>query len=117
LLRRVLESLLIQGARLAAPGEFTKRAFLNGRLDLAQAEGVLDLIRAKTEAAQRAALAQLQDFSSRVHQIREPMISLLAHIEASMDFAEEEIESISAKIILQNTNSMHGHPQPDPVRG
>lgn len=106
LLRRVLESLLIQGARLAAPGEFTKRAFLNGRLDLAQAEGVLDLIRAKTEAAQRAALAQLQGgLSFRVHQIREPMISLLAHIEAAMDFAEEEIEGISAKSILQSAET------------
>jgi tRNA modification GTPase len=106
LLRRVLETLVIRGARLAAPGEFTKRAFLNGRLDLAQAEGVLDLIRAKTEAAQRAALAQLQGgLSSKVHQIREPMISLLAHIEAAMDFAEEEIESISAKTILHNVET------------
>ena len=75
--------------RLAAPGEFTKRAFLNGRLDLAQAEAVLDLIRAKTAAAQRAALGQLQGvLSERIHQIWEPLITLLAHIEAAMDFAE-----------------------------
>lgn len=106
LLRRVLDSLLIRGGRLAAPGEFTKRAFLNGRLDLAQAEAVLELIRAKTEAAQRAALAQLQGgLSGRVHQIREPLITLLAHIEAAMDFAEEEIEVIHPKTIAQEAET------------
>jgi len=109
LLRRILDSLLLRGARLAAPGEFTKRAFLNGRLDLAQAEAVLDLIRAKTEAAQRAALAQLQGgLSGRVHQIREPLISLLAQIEAAMDFAEEEIEVINPKTIAQEAKTARG---------
>ena len=102
LLRRVLESLLSRGARLAAPGEFTKRAFLNGRLDLVQAEAVLDLIQAKTEAVQRAALTQLQGkLSDRVHQIREPLITLLTRIEAAMDFAEEDIEVVDQKTISQ----------------
>jgi tRNA modification GTPase len=102
LLRRVLDSLLSRGARLAAPGEFTQRAFLNGRLDLAQAEAVLDLIQAKTEAAQRAALSQLQGrLSERVHQIREPLITLLAHIEAAMDFAEEDIEAVNRTTVSQ----------------
>jgi tRNA modification GTPase len=109
LLRRVLKSLLVRGARLAAPGEFTKRAFLNGRLDLTQAEAVLDLIRAKTEAAQRAALGQLQGgLSERVHQIREPLITLIAHIEAAMDFAEEEIEVIKPKTIVQKAETACG---------
>jgi tRNA modification GTPase len=94
-LRDVLELLLEQGARLAAPGEFTKRAFLNGRLDLAQAESVIDIIRAKTDAGLQLAVQQLQGkLSSQVSHLHDELQQLLALIEASIDFADEEIELI-----------------------
>jgi tRNA modification GTPase len=89
-MRRVLESALRAGARLADPGEFTKRAFLNGRLDLAQAEAVLDIIRARTDEALRVARAQLDGvLSSRIRMMREELLGILAHIEASIDFPED----------------------------
>ncbi len=89
--RRVMELLLSQGVRLAHPGEFTQRAFLNGKMDLAQAEAVADLIRAKTDVAQKAALSQLEGVLSRkIHAIREGMLDLLAEAEARLEFPEEE---------------------------
>jgi tRNA modification GTPase len=95
-LRKTLELVLDSGARLAEPGEFTKRAFLNGRLDLAQAEAVLDIIRSKTEASLRMALGQLSgQLSSRLNDIKERLLAALANIEASIDFPEEDIEIIS----------------------
>ncbi|MFQ5808965.1 MAG: tRNA uridine-5-carboxymethylaminomethyl(34) synthesis GTPase MnmE [Armatimonadota bacterium] len=94
--RRVLELALAHGARLAEPGEFTKRAFLNGRFDLAQAEAVADIIAAKTEAGQRAAEVQLRgDLSREVNEIRERLADLLTYVEASIDFVEEDIELLS----------------------
>lgn len=91
-LARVLEAVVKCGARLADPGEFTKRAFLAGRIDLSQAEAVIDVIRAKTDSARRLALANLRgDLSSRVSHIRENVLILLAHIEASIDFPDEDI--------------------------
>jgi len=94
--RRVLELALAHGARLAEPGEFTKRAFLSGRLDLAQAEAVADIIAAKTEASQRAAEVQLRgDLSREVKAVREQLADLLTYVEASIDFAEEDIELLS----------------------
>jgi tRNA modification GTPase len=93
-MRRVLELTLRHGARLAGPGEFTKRAFLNGRLDLAQAEAVLDLIRAKTEASERIALEQLRGaLSGRINSLRERVLGVCAHVEAYIDFPEEDIET------------------------
>lgn len=95
-LRKTLELVLDSGARLAEPGEFTKRAFLNGRLDLAQAEAVMDIIRSKTEASLRMALGQLSgQLSSRLNDINERLSAALAGIEASIDFPEEDIEAIS----------------------
>ena len=95
-LRNTLELVLDSGARLAEPGEFTKRAFLNGRLDLAQAEAVLDIVRSKTEASLRMALGQLSGrLSSRLNDIKERLLAALASIEASIDFPEEDIEIIS----------------------
>jgi tRNA modification GTPase len=86
----VLEALLAAGARLARPGEFTLRAFLNGRLDLAQAEAVADLIHAETEAARTLALGQLAgDLSRRLDALAERIADLLAEIEARVDFAED----------------------------
>lgn len=91
--RRVLELVLSCGARHAEPGEFTKRAFLNGRLDLAQAEAVLDLIRARTDKGMRLALDQVEGGLSRwVGALREELLDILAQIEAAIDFPEEEIE-------------------------
>jgi tRNA modification GTPase len=95
-LQQVLEVVLARGARLATPGEFTKRAFLNGRIDLSQAESVLDVIRAKTDAGLQLAVQQLQGkLSKRVQAIRDHIAQLLAAIEASIDFADEDIEIIS----------------------
>jgi tRNA modification GTPase len=90
--KAVLDTVLAAGARLALPGEFTKRAFLNGRLDLAQAEAVADLIHARTELALRAAGEQLAGkLSRRINQLRDDLIKTLAHIEAHIDFPDEDI--------------------------
>jgi tRNA modification GTPase len=92
LLKRALEL----GARQARPGEFSERAFLNGKLDLAQAEAVADLIAAASEGAARAALRSLQGaFSQRVHTLVEALIALRIHIEAAIDFPEEEIDFLA----------------------
>jgi tRNA modification GTPase len=91
-LRRVLELCLRHGARLASPGEFTLRAFLNGRIDLAQAEAVLDIVRAKTVASLRVAVGQLDGrLSDEIRQTRARMMDTLSWLEASVDFAEDEI--------------------------
>ncbi len=91
-LRRVLELALRHGARLAHPGEMTCRAFLLGRLDLAQAEAVLDIVRAKTEASLRVALHQLGGWlSQEVRGVRKELVEILAYLEATIDFEEDEI--------------------------
>ena len=88
----VLDTVLANGARLAHPGEFTQRAFLNGRLDLAQAEAVADLIHARTELALTAAHEQLAGkLSQRVNQLRDELMLTLAHVEAHLDFPDEDI--------------------------
>ncbi|HLX68011.1 MAG TPA: tRNA uridine-5-carboxymethylaminomethyl(34) synthesis GTPase MnmE [Verrucomicrobiae bacterium] len=90
--KAVLDAALASGARLAEPGEFTRRAFLNGRIDLAQAEAVADLIHSRTELALRAANEQLAGkLSQRVNQLRDEMLKTLAHVEAYIDFPEEDI--------------------------
>ncbi len=94
--RRVLELAIREGARLAEPGEFTKRAFLNGRIDLSQAEAALDLIRAKTSSAERIAMGQLEGgLSRRVNSVLDRVRDLCAHVEAYIDFPEDEIEPAS----------------------
>ena len=91
-LRRILALALAEGARLARPGELTLRAFLNGRIDLAQAEAVMDLVNAGSEAARRLALRQLQgELSTRAAAIRAAAMGALDRIEASIDFPEEEV--------------------------
>ena len=95
--QRVLETVVAHGARVAAPGEFTKRAFVNGRLDLAQAEAVIDLINARTRASHQAALQQLDGVLSRyVQAMREELLQVSVYLEAGIDFPEEDIELISA---------------------
>ena len=89
---RVLETCLCAGARGARPGEFTERAFLNGKMDLTQAEAVIDLIRARTDLALRSATEQLEGkLGEKIRGIRDALVDLLAHIEASIDFPEEGI--------------------------
>ena len=88
----VLDTILENGARLAEPGEFTRRAFLNGRLDLAQAEAVADLIHSRTELALAAANEQLAGkLSQRINELRDEMMKTLAHVEAHIDFPDEDI--------------------------
>lgn len=95
-LRQILEIVLKQGARLAEPGEFTKRAFLNGRVDLSQAEAVIDLINAKTGESSKAAANQLEGrLSSRIGEARDRLVKLIAHIEAVVDYPDEDIDEIT----------------------
>jgi len=101
-LRAVLDLVLENGCRMAEPGEFTKRAFLNGRIDLAQAEAVLDIIRAKTDSALRIGVAQLKgSLSHQINNIRKSLLEILSQIEANIDFPEEEIGAVDLKAILQ----------------
>lgn len=89
---KVLEACLRAGARAARPGEFTERAFLNGKMDLTQAEAVIDLIRAKTDLALRSATEQLEGrLGAQIGKIRDELVEMLAHINASIDFPEEGI--------------------------
>ena len=106
-MRRVLEAVMNSGARLAEPGEFTKRAFLNGRLDLAQAEAVLDIIRARTDEALRVARRQMDGaLSLRVRMLREDMIGIMARIEASIDFPDDVDEPDKAWIVSSISNAI-----------
>jgi tRNA modification GTPase len=98
--RRIMEEVLKNGADIAEPGEFTKRAFLNGRIDLAQAEAVIDVITAKTETGLNAAVDQLEgELSREIKSIMEKLLSMLAHIEASIDFPEHDVEEITVNNI------------------
>lgn len=93
IIKEIIKSLLAQGARLAGPGEFTKRAFLNGRFDLAQAEAVADLINAETDNARQAALNQMRGgFSKEINHLREELIHFASLIELELDFGEEDVE-------------------------
>jgi tRNA modification GTPase len=100
-LRRVLQLVLDAGARLAEPGEFTKRAFLNGRIDLTQAEAVMDFIRARTDQAGRIAQRQLEGkLSSVVQALRDEITDACVRVETQIDFPEEEIETIERDNLL-----------------
>ncbi len=102
ILKRALELFLSAGARLAEPGEFTKRAFLNGKLDLTQAEAVAELISAKTDLARKVALRQLRgELSSYIRPLRESLLELLAYMEADIEFAEEDIPTLTKEQVLQ----------------
>ncbi len=104
-LRRVLELAIENGCRLASPGEFTRRAFLNGRIDLAQAEAVLDIIRAKTDSALKIGEEQLRGrLSAQINKIRKILLDTLSVLEANIDFPEEGIETSDSKKITQRLN-------------
>jgi tRNA modification GTPase len=109
LVRRILGLILSLGARHAEPGEFTKRAFLNGRIDLAQAEAVLDLVSARTEKAVDLALSQIKgDLSNWVGELREALLDILAEVEAAIDFPEEEIEFLEGPALLEKIDDLRG---------
>lgn len=98
----VLDTVLEKGARLALPGEFTKRAFLNGRIDLTQAEAVADLIHSRTELALTAAQEQLAGkLSQRINQLRDELMKTLAHVEAHIDFPDEDISPDTKEKLLE----------------
>ena len=97
-LNGVLEAVLDAGARMAEPGEFSRRAFLNGRIDLAQAEAIVDLINSQTEKGRELALEHLQgSFSEHIGQLREEMVELLSQLEATCDFPEDEIPGFASE--------------------
>jgi tRNA modification GTPase len=105
--RRILGLILSEGARHAEPGEFTKRAFLNGRVDLTQAEAVLDLIAARTEKGADVALAQIKgELSNWVGGLREELLDIFAQVEAAIDFPEEDIELLDRPMLICKINGL-----------
>ena len=105
--KSILAQCLKHGARLAEPGEFTKRAFLNGRIDLTQAEAVMDLIGAKTSRAHTAAMHALEGhLSQRLEQARERLITVLAHVEATIDFPEDDLSADTREKWLADTTAI-----------
>jgi tRNA modification GTPase len=104
---RVLELLFKQGVRPAEPGEFTKRAFLNGRIDLSQAEAIIDLINSKTVESSKAAVSHLEGrLSSKLKEIREVLVELLAHIEVTVDYPEHDIEEITGEKVYESLSNI-----------
>lgn len=106
----LLRRCMALGARLARPGEFSERAFLNDKLDLAQAEAIADLIEASSEQAARNALRSLQgEFSKRVHALTESLIQLRIYVEAAIDFPEEEIDFLADGHVLSQLDSVRAN--------
>ena len=106
-MNRILELCIENGASLAEPGEFTKRAFLNGRIDLSQAEAVIDMINAKTDSEMKAASNQLEGgLSEKIKKIRDIGISLMSDIEASIDYPEYDVEEVTNAKLLQKLSEM-----------
>lgn len=103
----LIRSIVSCGARLARPGEFSERAFLNDKLDLVQAEAIADLIDASSEESARAALRSLQgDFSQKIHTLVNALIHLRTYVEAAIDFSEEEIDFLADQQIIINLNNI-----------
>ena len=99
--QRILKECLLNGADLAQPGEFTKRAFLNGRIDLSQAESVMDIINAKTEKEAKASFSQLQgSLSKKINDIRAELLDIMADIEASIDYPEYDVEETTNQKVI-----------------
>lgn len=108
LLEMMTERLVAEGARLAEPGEFTRRAFLNGRINLAQAEAVRALVHARTVAAHRRAMEQLVGRRARaLHELRDALVDLCARVEAAIDFSDQDIEIISSDDALERVRRLH----------
>ncbi|MFI3230641.1 MAG: tRNA uridine-5-carboxymethylaminomethyl(34) synthesis GTPase MnmE, partial [bacterium] len=103
--QRVLQLVLKNGARLAEKGEFTKRAFLNGRIDLSKAQAVIDVISAKTELSHKSAINLLEGkLKLKIDEYRNDILTMTAHIEASIDYPEHDEENINYKIIGESTS-------------
>ena len=106
-LRKTLELVLESGARLAQPGEFTQRAFLNGRIDLAQAEAVLDIIKAGTDTALNLGLRQLRGgLSKKLDLLREKLLTIVSALEASIDFPDEDLETVDIRKIAEDIDKL-----------
>jgi tRNA modification GTPase len=105
---RILELVLSNGARLAEPGEFTKRAFLNGRIDLSQAEAVMDLIRAKTDRAMKVALKQMDGrLSKLIKDLRQELLETVAHVEVNIDYPEyDDVEEMSHQMLIEKSTKV-----------
>lgn len=105
---RILQLVLSFGARMAEPGEFTKRAFLNGRLDLSQSEAVMDLIRAKTDKSMRVALNQLDgDLSRLIRNLRQDILDVLAQVEVNIDYPEyDAVEEMTTKLLKEKAEDI-----------
>ncbi len=105
--QRILEICLLNGAEMAEAGEFTKRAFLNGRIDLSQAESVMDIINAKTDKEARASIEQLEgNLSKKINEIRKELLDIMADIEASIDYPEYDVEETSEEKALKILNDV-----------
>lgn len=106
---RILKLVLKAGARLAEPGEFTKRAFLNGRIDLSQAEAVIDLIRSKTDKAMNVAVGQLEGrLSTLIQSLRQTLIETIAHVEVNIDYPEyDDVEQMSHDVMKEKTAEVY----------
>ena len=101
-MKKILELCLKNGAVLAEPGEFTKRAFLNGRIDLSQAEAVIDIINSKTDREAKASINQLEgNLSLEIKEIRKDLISMMADIEASIDYPEYDVEEVTTNKVRE----------------
>lgn len=99
---KILQMLLGYGARMAEPGEFTKRAFLNGRIDLTQAESVMDLIRAKTDRAMQVAVDQLDgSLTNLIKRLRQEILNVLANVEVNIDYPEYDTDELTTKMLLE----------------
>ncbi|MFN2745015.1 MULTISPECIES: tRNA uridine-5-carboxymethylaminomethyl(34) synthesis GTPase MnmE [Bacillus] len=105
---QVLQLVLREGARLAEPGEFTKRAFLNGRIDLSQAEAVMDLIRAKTDRAMNVAMNQMEGrLSSLIKRLRAEILETLAHVEVNIDYPEyDDVEEMTHNMLIEKATKV-----------
>jgi tRNA modification GTPase len=105
--KKILELILSKDVRLADPGEFTKRAFLNGRIDLSQAEAIIDVIKAKTDMAHEVAQNQLEgSLSNKIKELRMNVTEVLAHLEVAIDFSEEDIEEITYQTLREKAESL-----------
>ena len=106
--KRILELCLRNGAELAEPGEFTKRAFLNGRIDLSQAEGIIDLINSKTEMEAKESINQLEgNLSKKIKNIEQKMLDIMVNIEVTIDYPEYDVEEVTNSEALKNLNEIH----------
>lgn len=106
--KKILELILKNGVRMAEPGEFTKRAFLNGRMDLSQAEAVIDVINSKTEKSHEIAQGQLEGaLSKKIRTLRDKITAILAQVEVAIDYPEEDIEFITYNKLTESTEDVY----------